>query len=94
MLGAQLNSSKATLAERYNLDPFHIMVLDRIMEGDSNMEIALYCHKTESWTKAQVSDILERTGAPSRARLMALLWHQGWGFKVPAVVEQLPKGRD
>lgn len=89
-----MSHGKQKLAERYALDPFHIMVLDRIMEGDSNMEIALACQKTESWTKNQVSEILEKTGAPSRARLMALLWHEGWGFKTPSVADHLlPKGR-
>jgi DNA-binding NarL/FixJ family response regulator len=48
-------------------------VLGRLLQGESNKEIATALGKAEATVKHQVSSILRKHGVPSRARLIALL---------------------
>ena len=48
-------------------------VLARLLQGESNKEIAYALGKAEATVKHQVSSILRKHGVPSRARLIARL---------------------
>ena len=49
------------------------VVLARLLQGESNKEIASALGKAEATVKHQVSSILRKHGVPSRARLIASL---------------------
>jgi len=55
------------------LSPAERVVAALLQQGLSNKEIARVLGKSEFTVKHQVSAILAKTGAPTRARLMALL---------------------
>lgn len=86
--------SKFKLMNELGLKPVEREVLGRIMEGDSNAEIAATVGITERTVKAHVTALLDAAGCDSRTKLMAQLWDRGWGFKPASVIgDLLPRGQ-
>jgi len=59
------------------LTPAEQRVLELLLTGLSNKEIASALNKAEATVKHQVSACLRKLGQPSRARLIALLGSRG-----------------
>lgn len=86
--------SKSDIIRSLDLDAAQVEVLDLIMEGYSNSEIAQQTKCSEAWVKRIAASLFKAAGVETRIRLMASLWHQGWGFRAPVVRDGLlPKGR-
>lgn len=56
-----------------NLTPAEARVLELVLAGLANKEIASELNRAEATIKNQVASILRKHGVPSRARLMAVL---------------------
>lgn len=87
--------TKFDIMHAMKLKPLEREVLAKVMEGDSNADIAEGLGMTERMVKKHVKVLFDAAGVETRTRLMAKLWGQGWGFKSPVVVDDglLPRGR-
>jgi DNA-binding NarL/FixJ family response regulator len=86
------NNNNKNLIKKYGLADEHARVLARIMEGDSNPEIAAHCLRSESWVKWKVSELLALLSCQSRCQAMAKMWKEGWGFQAPVVSKPVATG--
>lgn len=74
------------IMDSLGLTGYQMQVVELIMRGLSNEEIALNMHRDVKAVKSVITNIYKRTGLDSRARFMAGLSKVGW--KMDAVVRE------
>jgi DNA-binding NarL/FixJ family response regulator len=75
-IAAQLRSNLLRARERWKLTPRQADTLERLAQGDSNKEIATALGCAQRTVELHVSALLERSGRPSRAALIACFWSE------------------
>jgi len=70
----QLRANLERHRERWKLTPRQVDALERVVQGDSNKEISAQLGCALRTIELHVSALLERSGQPSRAALIARFW--------------------
>lgn len=87
------SSNNERIVKALQLTETQVKVVEYLMEGYSNQEIADAIFRSESAVKHHLQLIFARAEVNSRARFMVLLWSKGWGFLSPSVKAVMAVGK-
>jgi DNA-binding NarL/FixJ family response regulator len=87
--GGQSVTSNQQILEQFKITKAQAVVLEHLMQGFSNAEIAERVYITEAAVKSILTVLYAKASVPSRPRLMVLMWDLGWGFKKPEVARRV-----
>lgn len=62
------------LAQRFGLTPRQVEVMERLVQGESNKDIAAWLGCAEHTVELHVTGLLRRAGVTNRAELVARFW--------------------